>query len=114
MSQIVFMPFGFPPSDRDALMNFDRTVCEMLEPGDRFARPCMAWEISAVVPEREKYNVTIVRKITDEMRTRRYVQIEGLDLTKPRILDLGSEEYSCLLCGAPAGCTAFYVSDEMK
>jgi hypothetical protein len=85
----------------------------MLEPGDRFARPCMPWEIPAQVPEQEKCNITIVWKMTDEMRTHRYVRIRVLDLTKPRIIDLGGEENSCLLCGAPAACTAFCVSDEI-
>jgi hypothetical protein len=124
MSRVTFLPLGFTPSDREALMAFDRGVCKELEIFGQFARPLVSWEMSCV-PELEarnipifygngKPNVTVVRKMSDEFRLRRYMSIPDLILTEIREIEVPNPDDACCLCNAPSVCKAFYMEDEIK
>jgi len=92
-------------------MRHDRDVCADLDPGGQYARPSVPWEIGEHVPSKETLNVTIVRKLTEEFRLRRYVAIPGLNLTRPYMLEI--EQEACLLCGAPGVCVGMWMADAI-
>ena len=105
-------------------MAFDRGVCEALKPMGQFARPLVSWEMPHV-PELEarnipifsgrgKPNVTIVRKISDELRLRRYMSIPGFSLTEVRIIEVPNPDDLCCLCNAPACWKGIYMENEIR
>jgi len=124
MSEVPFLPLPFTPSDREALMALDRGICEVLKPFGQFARPLVSWEILQI-PELEarnipifsgkgKPNVTIVRKISDEFRLRRYVSIPDFVLTEFRIFEVTNLDDTCCLCDAPACWKGIYMENEIR